>query len=57
MRHAIYKLSAGTILNLSAAEEIRALLSKGVKSNVIAKNLGVTHSTISHIKTGKTWKG
>lgn len=34
---------------------IRKLLGQGLRQSLIAHRFGVTETTISHIKTGKTW--
>jgi hypothetical protein len=39
------------------AARIRELLAEGVPQKEIARRFSVSQSTVSHIKTGKTWKG
>lgn len=43
-------------LNFDTAEQIRALLRKGVRPDVLAAQFGVTSGNIYHIKNGSTWK-
>jgi len=45
----------GAKLRKEQVEEIRLMLSNGVKMEVIAENFFVSRSTISSIKTGRTW--
>jgi hypothetical protein len=48
--------STATRLSVSEAEEIRMLVSKGVKQSEIAKRFSVDPSTISVLNSGKTWR-
>lgn len=45
-----------TKLNETQVLEIRALADQGYSQREIAEMFGVTHTTILHILTGKTWK-
>ena len=48
--------SPATKLTMEKAEEIRRLISIGVKNKTIAEQFGVVSSLISNIKAGKAWR-
>lgn len=46
----------GTKFSVEDVKEIKEMLAKGIKQTDIAKKFGVSISTITHIKQGKSWK-
>lgn len=48
--------SPATKLTMAKVDEIRRLISVGVKNKTIAEQFGVVSSLISNIKAGKVWR-